>query len=562
MSETVARQRPSVDLDAFERRSRQMQGNGHEDDPLAELARIVGDDYDPLDEMFAQQSAVPAHHDLRASFAPDARQEPSLGGAAPRFADFAAIEAGLRGAPTQPLHPQVAPGHDTQPDYAEPDYAFPPEHDAGAMSDMADWEQPRQPARAPARQKPVYGIAAAIVLAVTGIGVAFAYKGTGSSPREIRTIMAAAGPTKVQPPVDVKADAADQNDAAVGQGQAPTKLVSREEQPVDLQQAVQDNEERDAASRGTDASSVPVPPSPGGTMSPDYSAMGGHAPDPAGTASPTYSDQGFGVGMPLPKKVRSVSVKPDGTIVPGAQGDTAETAPAVKQDDRIGALAQESTPARLEADAALEGDEVDVARGRRAAAGRCRQRRRAGYETGEARAQGQAGPGRQGRGRHRPGQRVRRCRRRRQARGQRRLGRAARRAGLRVRRPLGHHEADQEVQRCPARAPPRLPPCRQQRPHGLPRPRLEPDEGGRDEPLRQAQGRRRQLLRRQELELADGAFMPRAFVCGCRGTTLADDERAFLEDADPIGVILFGRNIENPAQVSALTDEIRDCARA
>lgn len=51
--------------------------------------------------------------------------------------------------------------------------------------------------------------------------------------------------------------------------------------------------------------------------------------------------------------------------------------------------------------------------------------------------------------------------------------------------------------------------------------------------------------------------MARAFVCGCLGTVLDRDERAFLKDADPLGVILFKRNIGTPAEVRALTSDIR-----
>ena len=51
--------------------------------------------------------------------------------------------------------------------------------------------------------------------------------------------------------------------------------------------------------------------------------------------------------------------------------------------------------------------------------------------------------------------------------------------------------------------------------------------------------------------------MARAFVCGCLGLTLDADERAFLKEADPLGVILFKRNIDTPVQVAALTSEIR-----
>ncbi len=376
MSETVARQRPPVDLDDFERRFRQTQRPAHEDDPLAELARIVGDEHDPYGEVFAQPSA-PVHQDFRPSFAPhgrheDFRHEPSFGDAEapaagkPRFmADFAAIEAGLRAAAPQPfdhqhqdqlLHPQVAPGHDMQPDYAEPDYAFPPESQA-----QAGWADPAQgPSshRTPAKKRgalnPTYAIAGSIAIAVIGIGVAFAYKGTGSSPREIRTIMAAAGPTKIAPPADAKSDASDQDATGLNQT-APTKLVNREEQPVDLQQAVQDNAAR---ARGTDASSVPVPGQPDGTISPDYSAMGTAAP--AASNGHAYSDQGFGVGMPLPKKVKSVMVKPDGTIVSNGQDNAAQDNPAPamaapsivapaaqapKMGDRIGALVEGATPA-------------------------------------------------------------------------------------------------------------------------------------------------------------------------------------------------------------------------
>jgi beta-N-acetylhexosaminidase len=51
--------------------------------------------------------------------------------------------------------------------------------------------------------------------------------------------------------------------------------------------------------------------------------------------------------------------------------------------------------------------------------------------------------------------------------------------------------------------------------------------------------------------------MANAFVCGCLGTALDRDERAFLKDADPLGVILFKRNIGTPDDVRALTSEIR-----
>jgi beta-N-acetylhexosaminidase len=51
----------------------------------------------------------------------------------------------------------------------------------------------------------------------------------------------------------------------------------------------------------------------------------------------------------------------------------------------------------------------------------------------------------------------------------------------------------------------------------------------------------------------------RAFVCGCMGARLSADERAFIRDADPWGLILFKRNVESREQLRALTDEFRAC---
>jgi beta-N-acetylhexosaminidase len=51
----------------------------------------------------------------------------------------------------------------------------------------------------------------------------------------------------------------------------------------------------------------------------------------------------------------------------------------------------------------------------------------------------------------------------------------------------------------------------------------------------------------------------RAFICGCSGLRLASEEKRFFSRARPWGLILFARNVEDPAQVSALVSEFRDC---
>jgi beta-N-acetylhexosaminidase len=48
-----------------------------------------------------------------------------------------------------------------------------------------------------------------------------------------------------------------------------------------------------------------------------------------------------------------------------------------------------------------------------------------------------------------------------------------------------------------------------------------------------------------------------AFICGVAGTTLQAEEREFLAQHRPFGVILFARNCENPAQVKALVSDIK-----
>lgn len=50
----------------------------------------------------------------------------------------------------------------------------------------------------------------------------------------------------------------------------------------------------------------------------------------------------------------------------------------------------------------------------------------------------------------------------------------------------------------------------------------------------------------------------RAFIAGCAGPVLSSDERAFLRETRPWGLILFRRNVETPDQLRALTGSFRD----
>jgi beta-N-acetylhexosaminidase len=52
--------------------------------------------------------------------------------------------------------------------------------------------------------------------------------------------------------------------------------------------------------------------------------------------------------------------------------------------------------------------------------------------------------------------------------------------------------------------------------------------------------------------------MTLAFICGCAGTVLNPEERAFIRQTQPWGLILFKRNVEDRAQMRALTSAFRE----
>ncbi len=51
--------------------------------------------------------------------------------------------------------------------------------------------------------------------------------------------------------------------------------------------------------------------------------------------------------------------------------------------------------------------------------------------------------------------------------------------------------------------------------------------------------------------------MPLPVILGCLGPTLAPEERELFRAVDPLGFILFGRNIVDPQQVRGLVDDLR-----
>lgn len=204
-----------------------------------------------------------------------------------------------------PYHEQPAEYDEQQPHAAVP-----------AEDEMPDLEPRRS-------RKGLYTAAALIVVGVVGVGAAMSLRGTTTRPDgQPPTISAANGPTKVEPANPGGADIPNQNkqiyerpsDTPVGK----TKVVSGEEQPVDVQQAA----------RSLPARVVMPGPGSGVATTPAANALS-QAPasiprdvvpsEPALTPVPPVP------GLGEPRRVRTVSIRPDGTPAPAATSTASYT---------------------------------------------------------------------------------------------------------------------------------------------------------------------------------------------------------------------------------------------
>ncbi len=51
---------------------------------------------------------------------------------------------------------------------------------------------------------------------------------------------------------------------------------------------------------------------------------------------------------------------------------------------------------------------------------------------------------------------------------------------------------------------------------------------------------------------------PLAALFGCSGTSLSAEEKSFFKESNPLGFIIFSRNVKNPAQLKALIADLRE----
>ena len=238
-----------------------------------------------------------------------------------------------------------------RPALEEPEHTIEIDAEAEASADQEPHDDGDLVAEGPAKRRAFGWKARISALAVAGvamIGLVVALKGGVPGVHQKPPYIAAAqGPTKVAPPTDETVSA--QNDPAVGllkdnTQPAHVKVVSSEEQPVDL-----------------NALASPSSPSGPAAPNPPIDASGGpavretvDAPVVVMAAPPLPAPSQF----PDPKPVRTVSLRPDGTLIPspavaegeaGAATPVAETSkpptkPAPKAAAEASATAQPSTP--------------------------------------------------------------------------------------------------------------------------------------------------------------------------------------------------------------------------
>lgn len=183
-----------------------------------------------------------------------------------------------------------------QPEAYADEYAEPPQAEEGGR----DYERPRS-------RKGLWAAAALVAVTVAGVGLAMTFRNSrpaagpdGQPP----VISADSAPVKVAPVNPGGAEIPNQNKQIYERtGETPaaqTKVVSREEQPVDVQQAARSMPSRPVSSDATIAALAAGEP--------------GLIPVPAVP------------GLGEPRKVRTVAIRPDGTPVPPAGNGAAAPA--------------------------------------------------------------------------------------------------------------------------------------------------------------------------------------------------------------------------------------------
>lgn len=315
MNESV-KPRFAVDLNDIERQLAQTGApQGHpstatRNDPLAELARIVGQD-DPFQAILATEGAAKPRQqtssidDLfatRDTMTPAARpvqaqaHQPEFEVPDFELDQYAQPQARARAqayAYQQPAHAAQTGSYDNQA-YADDYY-----DDNGQGYDDQGYGQPERlnypPVEKSRSRKGLLAMSAVVGAIVIGGGGAYLFSGTSvGAGGEPPLVVANTEPVKVEPQNPGGVEIPNQNKQIYERAQqsTETKVVNREEQPVDVSQAVRNN---------------------GGSTVADATGATSHG------ANGHSRQNANNLNLGEPRKVRTVTIRPDGTVAGAAQ---------------------------------------------------------------------------------------------------------------------------------------------------------------------------------------------------------------------------------------------------
>ena len=313
MSVSGSRATDDINLDEYERRLRAAGfQQASAEDPLVELARLVES------SRFVSDRATSAEPVAEPAKAHEESAPP--------------IEI-------EELRPTIDEAEDFIPAASEADrearqdYEFPthPPHDANA-AEQAAAERPK------AWKLKVSALALA---GVAMIGAVMALRGgVPGLPKQAPFIAAAQGPTKVEPPSDDTVTASIDAGASLLKDNAKpasVKVVSSEEQPVDLSAQGSLGNPPPAAANPPAAADQVKPPASAASATPVAPNANTQLIAPAAAPPPPPMNSEF----PSPKPVRTVSLRPDGTPI------AASTAPDATGGDAAPAAAPPQPPSKL-----------------------------------------------------------------------------------------------------------------------------------------------------------------------------------------------------------------------
>ena len=268
------------------------QARGAGNDPLAELARLIGQE-DPFREMEREARALRR------------REAPSI--AAPQSANdwSARPDAAARAATgdrrftraTTPAEPQAAhPQDGSEHHTADGAYAAEHEHDDFYEDGEMPLDDEDHDMIEPRRRSGVMTIAVVLVLSLLGAGGVYGYRSwsNAAAPGPAPVIKAQTEPAKIVP-AGQKAESPTKIYDRVGDRGQNDKLIPREEQPLDMKEVVGATTPRAAAPIAASAS--------------------------PGTAATTAA-----AGSSEPKKVKTIAIRPDMSVAPTSANAPQRTA--------------------------------------------------------------------------------------------------------------------------------------------------------------------------------------------------------------------------------------------